>query len=137
MNNLQFARDLGVKTRRADAQIKNQDDFAARIHVISGQFNVQGAGELVKDIAFPVTFVEKPLLAFGGALDDNQAIVAGNFPTISVVVLKYKEGVSQAASSSFSGASLIVVVTGVEDQSVWVHWSFTGMALVNPIGNTL
>lgn len=136
MTSLSIARNAAITSKRQQDSASHQEEFSARPFIVSGQFSVTGAGELVKDINFPVTFTDKPLLSFGANMDENQIIVAGNFPTASVIVLKYKEKITPGTSTaSYTGASLIVVTTGMEDQIMWIHWQMSGTALVNPVSN--
>ena len=114
------------------------EDSVARTQVVSGQFLLNGVGEIAKEVVFPVKFVEKPLLSFGGELSENSSPTDGSFPTVSVVVGGWNleiPGVENQETPDrkyFVGANLLVVTTGV-DESMWIHWHMTGVAITNPV----
>jgi hypothetical protein len=99
---------------------------------------LNGVGEIAKEVVFPVKFVEKPLLSFGGELSENSSPTDGSFPTVSVVVGGWNleiPGVENQETPDrkyFVGANLLVVTTGV-DESMWIHWHMTGVAITNPV----
>ena len=114
------------------------EDSLARTQVVSGQFLLSGVGEATKAVKFPVKFIEKPLLSFGGELTENSSPVDGSFPTVSVVIggwdLEIPGIVNQETPDRkyFVGATLLVVTTGVSE-SMWIHWHVTGVAITNPV----
>lgn len=106
---------------------------------VEGTFLVDGAGEAIADIVFPVKFIERPNLSFGGELHLDTNPVAGQYPTISVVVNRWATDPSAALTFTvatlklyFVGAQLLVVTTGPTTQRMWVHWSAKGRAIINP-----
>lgn len=129
-----LSRELSVALNRQQVSASNQADFYAQPYFVQGRFLCDGAGELVKDVSFPVVFTEEPFFAFGGRLEQNQVIVAGNYPTVSAVVLSFSVEKRGVSTELFRGARLIIVTTGEEDQKMWLQWQFSGMALVNPVG---
>lgn len=106
---------------------------------IEGTFLVDGAGEATADLVFPVKFIERPNLTFGGELHLDTNPVAGQFPTISVVVNRWATDPPAANTFTvatlklyFIGAQLLVVTTGPSTQRMWVHWKASAKAIINP-----
>lgn len=93
------------------------------------------AAEGSVDIPFPVVFTEKPVFTFGAELDDNHRPLAGVFPTLAAVVARWQvvgrvEGVTEGR---FKGATVVTVSTGQAAQNIWLHYSFEGKAIRNPL----
>lgn len=102
---------------------------------VQGLFHYDGAGEASVEVNFPVWFIEHPFPTFGGELAPNQSPTAGEFPTVSVVVLGWKMQDYPGGVSYYIGAYLGVVTTGPADQKMLVSWQVEGKALNNPIGD--
>lgn len=128
------ARQVGVTQHRNNSDAQSKQDFVSRPYVVHGQFLMENAGELLRDLSFPIMFIEKPLFTFGGALEDNQAIEDGNFPTVSAVVVRWNVELRGDQTYLYRGCSLAAVTTGVSDQRMWINWNFTGIGLTNPTG---
>lgn len=135
---------MSIRTQRALTAINRRhqlrrsqeqqiEDSIGRVHTVSGEFIVMGTGEALVEISFPVTFVEKPHLQFGGELSPNSVITDGAFPTVSVVVGHWNSEDRGGIAAFYRGATLCVVTTGVPEQSMSIHWSMTGRAITNPV----
>ena len=116
----------------------NQRDRAASMNIaptrLSGFMNVTGTGEVSVDVAFPIWFIEKPSLTFGAELADGHSPEATNFPTVSVMVLKWRTE-TRGLGTYWVGATLGVVTTGKEGHETIVHWQAEAKALQNPKAN--
>jgi len=112
--------------------------FHAGRHELEGFIETTGAGEVLVDVHFPVRFMEKPNMTFGGELTPNQGAVLGNFPTVSVVVVTWDRE-DQVGGFYYNGCSLGIVTSGPTDMRMFVHWKASGKAFVNPVkhGGTL
>lgn len=125
------------QNRKASERARLEDNIA-RTQMVSGEFLVAGVGELTKEVLFPVKFVEKPLLSFGGELAENSSPVDGAFPTVSVVVGGWNlevPGIENQETPDrryFVGATLLVVTSGTAE-NMWIHWHMMGMAITNPV----
>ena len=84
--NLTSRQTIAQRQNRKQSERARIEDSIARHQIVQGQFLVSGVGELAKEVVFPVKFIEKPLLSFGGELAENSSPTDGGFPTISVVV---------------------------------------------------
>jgi hypothetical protein len=109
----------------------------AKVHSIQGFFDVVGSGEALLDVPFPVWFMERPLFTFGGEMAPDQVLTTGAYPTLSVLVHRWRMKDHPGAKSYFTGATFIVVSGGADDQKLLVHWQMQGTALRNPGGETL
>lgn len=100
---------------------------------VSGFELIQGAGEVAFDVHFPIWFVEKPAMSFGGELDDTQPLTEKKYPTVSVVVFRWEKKLTDRPGGGyFTGATLAVVTTGPNDLNMTVHWQAEGKAMTNP-----
>jgi len=114
------------------------EDSIARQQLVSGQFLVAGTGEVAKEVVFPVKFIEKPLMFFGGELAENSFPTDGSFPTVSVMIGGWNLEIPGAENQEtpdrkyFVGANLLVVTTGVAENT-WLHWHMMGTAITNPV----
>lgn len=114
------------------ADVTRQRQLEGREHRILGEVSVTGAGEVVFPVSFPVWFWERPSVSFGAELATNEKLVAGKYPTVSVVVQKWRT-VRRDLHDFYTGADLLIVTTGHDDrQRSIVHWQAEGRALVNP-----
>jgi hypothetical protein len=132
-----IARSFAITQQQQKDSDARINDFTARTYTVSGQFLMNGAGEVAKDISFPVLFTEKPLLSFGADLAEGSHVTIGGFPTVSVVVQSYVKQARNSQADNYSGARILCVTTGQHDQSVWIHYQFTGLALVNPLNQDI
>lgn len=112
------------------------DSLTGRVHTVQGFFDLDGAGEALLDVNFPVWFMERPLFTFGAEMRAGNALSVGAYPTISVLVLRWSMKDYPGGVSYFAGATLVVVADGTADQSMLVHWRVEGKALRNPTGET-
>jgi hypothetical protein len=110
-------------------------ESSAEFQVVQGFLTVDKAGEVSVDVNFPVRFIERPSLSFGGELDGNHFPEAGNYPTVSVVVARWTKDLIDTTRDEgfYSGATLMVVTTGKSDQKMIVHWQMSGRAFKNPV----
>jgi len=121
----------GLERRRGDVErMRNQE---VQIHRVSGRQLMDGVGEALFDINFPVTFMEIPSFSFGGELDGNLAPVQGEFPTISAIVVKWNTVEKIPGHFHYKGATLCVVTTGTTGHRIWIHWHMEGKAFRNPL----
>ena len=101
------------------------------------------AGFTAAEASVTVTFVniltEEPCFTYGMALELNQPLIAGQYPTCSAVVYAWNtidppDAIPGADPSlySYTGANLAIVVSGSPGQSLWVHYSFVGTGLAFP-----
>lgn len=132
----------GKLQRKEQNRVNDADRVASGLASpisIEGTFLVDGSGEASADIVFPVKFIERPNISFGGELHLDTNPVAGQFPTISVVVNRWITDPPAALTYTvatlklyFVGAQLLVVTTGPTSQRMWVHWTAKGRAIINP-----
>jgi hypothetical protein len=83
-------------------------------------------------VTFVQTFIEEPLFTFGAALDTNQSVTTGAFPTVSAVVSAWNVSVV-GASSAYAGATIAFVASGTDGLKMHLHYSFRGKALSFPV----
>lgn len=111
-------------------------DVTVKLHRTSGFVTVQDPGEVALDVHFPLWYVERPGMSFGGELADGHSAEATNFPTVSVVVLRWLKQTRGDIGQWFTGATLGIVTTGREGHKMIVHWHAEGKAMVNPLNTS-
>jgi hypothetical protein len=125
---------LQRKQRLANDRDRQREDAIGRVHTVSGEFVVDGTGEALVPVNFPIRFIEKPRFHFGGELAPDSVITDGEFPTVSAVVgyWTYEE---RPYVPHYKGATLAVVTTGPTGQKMAIHWTMTGRAITNPVSS--
>lgn len=118
---------------RRREELTRMADFSIRPTRIAGFDKVVDPGEVLFEVNFPVWFVERPAMSFSGELPEGVAPVDGKFPTVSVVVARWKKSLPDRPDGGFySGAFLAVVTTGHAGLEMLVHWQAEGKAMRNP-----
>lgn len=123
---------VGERRRR---EIDRVDDMTAKDTTVSGRQLLAGPGEAIFDVSFPATFAQKPTPHFAPELDVGLSPVTQFFPGAQACVVdwnKIKE-VEGAFEGYYVGATISVLVFGDDNVRIWLHWSFRGTALRNPV----
>lgn len=104
---------------------------AVRDGACLGFVELEGSGEAIVDIEFPLRFLERPLFTAGLELRDNQWLTWGAFPTWSATVSKW---VTETAGETrlYVGAALAVVTFNADRADL--HYSFKARSLTSPSG---
>lgn len=109
------------------------DAFLIKPTSVTGRELINGVGEVLVDVSFPVWFTERPNVSFGGELDTNDSPTDTQFPTVSVVVVAWQmKKEERLGGGYFIGCNLAVVTGGRKDNRIWVHWRAEGAAMKNP-----
>lgn len=127
-------RPRGIVESRSD-KIKRIDSMTVKVQKVSGRVLINGSGEVSVFVPFAVNFIERPVFNYGGELDENERATAGRYPTISAVVVnwsKVKE-IEGATEGYYIGSDVAVYTTGQTEQRIWLHYSFEGKAIRNPV----
>jgi hypothetical protein len=121
---------LAVERRRGEvasaAQVQGQNFKVVYF------FDVDGAGQTLVDVNFPVLFQERPALTHGGEVADGTVLEDGKFPTCSAMVVSYTTQVRNG-TTYYAGCRAAVVVTGGSRQRATVHLHVEGKALQGPV----
>ena len=104
-------------------------DASGSSTVLTGEFLLVGTGEKLVEVVFPTPFTEKPIMSFGGEVQDANLMVSGQYPTISVLVAGWVTKDIPPFSRLFTGCRLCTVVTGPKVQKIVIYWSFTGPSI--------
>jgi hypothetical protein len=121
-----------LEARRSD--VNRVNDFLIRPNRVSGFYEIFFTGtattqEVALDVVFPVWFVDRPAMSFGGELL-RDIVEAGSFPTISVVVTSWTKTYDvRPGGGYYTGCTFAVVVSGREGEEMIVHWQADGKAL--------
>jgi hypothetical protein len=98
---------------------------------VHGFITLPADGEVVVTVAFPISFMEKPLFTYGLEMDDNTWIAQGSFPIHSATVIAWSTR-KPSDSTLWVGASLGIVTVGAM-RSI-LHYSFEGGTFTSPVG---
>ena len=129
----------GNEADKRRSEIARHDDQTATESITKGQILVVGAGEVILPVVFPVWYIEPPQFYFGGALASNSPTEPGLFPTISSVVGDWEVERPDLENFGFDmriyyrGAQLAVVTQGQPEQEMYLHYTFSGLAVTNPV----
>lgn len=128
-----FGGPLGfAKANESDAA--RVDAFLIKPVAVTGRELTVGVGEVLIDIHFPVWFVERPNMTFGGELDENDFVTDRKHPTVSMVVVAWeKKQADRVGGGYYVGAQIACVTTGRVDNRIWLHWRAEGDAMQNPV----
>lgn len=128
---------LNVATERRRGDLIRNVNSSATTHVVRGSNSIDGSGEILLDVAFPVVFIQPPIFLYGAELAPGNVLVSGSFPVMSALVHYWDvdqpdlELFGSTRRQHFRGAQLAITATGPETQRMFLHWQFTGMAVTN------
>lgn len=126
----------GALTARSGQEARAQR-IIGDIYLISGAVEIDGSGETVFDVNFPVQFIERPSPSGTGELQEGTAPVAGGFPIFSVGIGAWNYHEREGGSRIYYGARLIIVGLGHPGMLWTAHYQMMGKALTNPVGGSL
>lgn len=123
---------LGFQEDRRN-RVDQINDFLIKPTRVSGFQDILFTGDTVMqevavDVVFPVWFVDRPAMSFGAELE-RDILEEGNFPMISVVVVKWVKVSEEKSGGWFTGAQLAIVASGRKDERMTVHWQAEAKAL--------
>lgn len=129
----------GASGRLQHAQRKQQIDtehlasVTDRIIRLYGLVDVVGTGEGLFDIAFAALFLEIPSFSRGWQMAEGEVIETGSFPTLNMGVHSFTYNESPSGIRYYTGAKMILVVTGLPAQRLIAHYQFEARAIVPPV----
>ncbi len=128
-------RDISTAIEIRRGEVERIANAQSQNFKVTGEIQINGVGEAIKSVMFPVLFTEKPVPGFGPQLGPGQLVVAGQLPTCSVVVLQWHEYVRDDGSVIYAGATFGIVTTGPAGQVMHLGWSMEEVGLRGPIEN--
>lgn len=107
--------------------------IAAQDNWVFARFVVEGLGEALVEVPFPVTFSGKPF-PFPGIpeLDRTDSPQPGSYPSVQLSVAAWDTEDRGTGDDYYHGVTVSVIAAGRADQRIWVTCSFFGTALTNP-----
>lgn len=124
-----------IEARRSE--VERQRDAQAQYYKVSGIVEVANLGESQVRVAFPVDFVEQPIIHFGAETGYGTTTpVAGGFPSWSAMVQNWDFRFKPDGSYLYVGALFGIITSGdpVANTVNNIHWSVEGIGLRNPAG---
>lgn len=127
-----------METRRDDiTRVRGMEVKVTRVtgYVLLSHGDDVTSAEASIELPFPVVFSEKPVFTYGAELDTNHRPVAEAYPTLNACVVNWDVvgEVEGATEGRYVGATVVTVTTGTAGQSIWLHYSFEGKAIRNPL----
>lgn len=123
--------NTGVEQRRRE--VARVDDITGKVHSVTGIVTIDGVGEGLVEVRFPVMFLSKPNFSHGSELFPNMTVTPQQFPTCTAMVIGWETKEPDEGRRFYVGANLAVVTTGESWQRFYVHWRMEGIALRNPV----
>lgn len=136
MNQSHQLQQLVRDQERRRAQIGRLQNLGVALTTVTGSVVVAGVGETQRDIPFTVNFIERPSVTFGPELLDS-GFTGGRMPSARGVVLSWKKKDYGTGREYTVGATVGVVATGVDGQTLALHWVAVGKAFRNPIESSV
>lgn len=127
----QFSSALQRSIRDQRAYVETLGEQAVRDGNVLGFIELGSDGEIIAEVDFPISFLEKPLFAPGLEMADNISVVYGAFPIWAATVARW-DTQKAADTTLYTGATLAIVVTGAA-RSI-LHYSFRGRSFTAPTG---
>jgi hypothetical protein len=101
--------------------------------VAQGIVELEGSGETIVDVLFPIRFSELPIFAPGLELRGNASLQMGDLPVWSATVGRWiTENVSN--STLYAGATIGIVTFNAPRANF--HYSFAGRSYVTPVDSS-
>lgn len=129
---------INSQLQRRQGQIQRQQNQQSHVFTQSGKVLIVQNGtrsESTVEVPFTHVFTEEPHFDFGMSLDTNQAYTPGNAPTISGCVYNWI-GESKGGLFIYTGAWIVFVTTGTDQQHYWAKYRFEGRGLSFPTAAT-
>jgi hypothetical protein len=132
-----MARDASISSafEKRRGEVERVGNAQAQVFRVTGEIEVDGAGEATVSVAFPVLFVDKPDYSFGPELGPGQPIIAGQLPECTMTVLQWNERIRDDGTIIYAGATFGAVTYGLPTQVMIVQWHMEGVALRGPTPN--
>lgn len=133
---IRFQQQNLAERRRRD--ITRIEDMRVKDTTVNGRCQIFGIGKVLVDIDFPVTFSKKPNFNWGAEMPDGwqPSVDFETLPRLHPVIVRWSivGTVDGAFEGRFNGCTIGVSTEGYDDQQlIWMHYSFTGPALRNPL----
>lgn len=136
--NAQLASALGQAMARAQHQRRTYteqlDEQSVRNGDVQGFAEIDGSGEVLVKLRFPVSFMEKPLFTYGFELGENQSVETRAFPMPTAVVVGWDTRLVSSKQTLYNGATVGIVIMGPSELKMILHYRFAGQSFTNPVG---
>lgn len=132
-----LAQSISQSIQRSQYQhrryVETMADQSMRDGASVGTIEIDGEGEAVCDITFPITFAEKPIFTAGLELGANTWLQYGTFPLWSATVGVWS---TQAADGDplYVGATVGVLLFGVP--RAILHYRFQAQSFTHTVGGS-
>ncbi len=129
--------NLQKQQRQHLSNVQRVDQTTPDVYVVGGRYLIDGMGESIQSVNFPIKFIEIPLFSYGFELAPGHALESGSFPSGTSIITKWStvsdEIAGYQAQELYEGATIGVSLVGSSGQKIWVHWRMEGVAIVSPV----
>lgn len=114
------------------------NEMTPKVTRYQGRLLIISPGEHSLIVNFPVKFTERPFVAFGLEFTDTSWPTAFYYPDHTSAVASWvQEGeVEGAHDGYFVGCTIAVKIKAPEGTQFWLHYTFDGKALRNPLNRS-
>lgn len=120
-----------IESRRTYTETQAQ--LMIRDGVAHGTVEIEGAGEAIVDVAFPVRFADAPIFSAGLELRGSVALAWGKLPVWSATVAGWRTE-AVANNTLYVGATLAIVTFNAARSNL--HYSFAGRSYTTPVDSS-
>jgi hypothetical protein len=120
-----------VESRRA--YVETQSQLLVRDGVAQGTVAIEGSGEAVVEITFPIKFIDAPIFNAGLELSGNASLESGKFPVWSATVASWHTE-TVATNTLYVGATVGIVTFNAPRSNL--HYSFAGRSYTTPVDSS-
>lgn len=120
---------------RRRGEVERSESMYGRVFTVVGFIELNGCGEALVDVNFPVWFIERPAIGGAGEVGEGAVLTGANYPIFSVGAVKWVTEDKPGGARYYTGAQLAVVVLGPSNQKSVIHWQAQGKALVAPLND--
>jgi hypothetical protein len=112
---------------------ETQAQLLVRDGVVQGVIEIEGSGEAIVDVAFPMKFADPPIFSPGLELRGSITLAWGKLPVWSATVAGWR---TQQVSNNvlYTGATLAIVTFNAARSNL--HYSFAGRSYTTPVDSS-
>lgn len=129
--------------------VEHIEEQAVRDGAIEGHLKLNGAGESLAELHFPISFLEKPVFTCGFELAPDSFLTTGQFPVATATVYDWltrgtdanimyigaKIAIAFLAPSYYTSGGDAGGTIAIGSTNGELHYSFRGKSFTNPSGS--
>lgn len=117
-----------IENRRAYTETQAQ--LMVRDGVAHGVVEIEGSGEAIVEVVFPIRFTDPPIFSSGLELRGSVTLAWGKLPIWSATVAGWHTETVAVNNIIYTGATLAIVTFNAERSNL--HYTFAGQSYTTP-----